>query len=243
MVYHAAGWPEQWLADVKTFDKVNVEGTRNMINAARKAGIQKFIYTSTIDVFEGVKGKVFDETKTDTQLKHTYYERSKQKAFKVVIEEIKNGFPVINLHPAGLFGPGPAASPGMNNFFLDLKAGKIPMLLPGGLPLVYSEDVGEGHVLAEERGRNGDSYILSDSYYTLKELAQLFLKKMGSGKKAPAVMPIPVVKAVSAIGETLAKFTKKPPLIPKGQMEFLQWGCDSKQHKSSKRTGLENNSF
>jgi dihydroflavonol-4-reductase len=237
VIYHTAGWPEQWLKDISVFEKVNVTGTKHLIEAAQEAGAEKFIYTSTIDVFKGTKGEVFNESEIDPEPKHTPYERSKQKAFQLVLDAIEDGLPAVNLHPAGLYGPGPAASPGINNFFVDLRAGKVPMLLPGGLPLVFSEDVGEGHVLAEEQGEIGSGYILSDNYFTIKALAQMFLEKIGSEKKAPAVMPMPVVKVVSALGEWVSKFTNKPPLIPKGQMEFLQWGAIPDSSKAINELG------
>jgi dihydroflavonol-4-reductase len=239
VVYHVAGWPEQWKKDVSVFRKVNVDGTLNMMEAARKANIQKFIYTSTIDAFEGKKGEKYDESKIDEQPKGTAYERSKQQAFLEVRKAIEEGFPAICLHPSALYGPGPTDSPGINNFIIDLKKGKVPMLLPGGLPLVYSEDAGEGHVLAEEKGLIGESYILSENYYELYPLAEAIMKILGMNKKPPSVMPIPLVKMVSNLGEWFAGLTGKPPLVPKGQFHFLQWGAIPDSSKASKELGWE----
>ena len=175
IVYHAAGFPEQWMKKNSIFEEVNVTGTQNMIDTSIEQKIEKFIYTSTIDVFKGEKGKFFDESIIDKEPKGTAYERSKQKAFQLVLNAIENGLPAINIHPAGLYGPGPTESPGINSFIVDLKKGKVPMLLPGGLPLVFSEDVGGGHVLAEEKGMIGESYILSENYYDLPFLAKEIL--------------------------------------------------------------------
>jgi dihydroflavonol-4-reductase len=237
IVYHAAGFPEQWMKDDSIFEEVNVKGTQNMLEIARMGKVKKFIYTSTIDVFKGDKGKKFNESGIDDRPKGTAYERSKQKAFQLVLEAIQNGLPAINLHPAGLYGPGPTDSPGINNFIVDLKKGKVPMLLPGGLPLVFSEDCGEGHVLAEEQGAIGESYILSDDFYELQHLAKIILKALNSKKKVPAVMPLPLVKLVSKSGEWFAKISGKPPLIPKGQLHFLLWGAFPDSSKAQKELG------
>lgn len=234
VVYHAAGFPEQWMKDSALFNQVNVKGTQNMIDVALSQGVEKFIYTSTIDVFKGEKGKRFDESIIDKQPKGTIYERSKQDAFQLVLEAMKDGLAAINLHPAGLYGPGPTDSPGINNFIMDLKNKKVPMLLPGGLPLVYAEDVGEGHVLAEEKGLIGESYILSENYYKLPFLAELILKELEMRSNPPMVMPLQVVNLVSKVGECFAKLTGKSPLIPKGQLHFLLWGAIPDSSKAKK---------
>ena len=237
VVYHAAGYPEQWKKDPGIFEEVNVIGTQNMIEVALLQKIEKFIYTSTIDVFKGEKGKRYNESIIDDQPKGTAYERSKQKAFQLVLEAITNGLPAINIHPAGLYGPGPTDSPGINNFIVDLNKGKVPMLIPGGLPLVFSEDVGEGHVLAEEKGVIGQSYILSEGYYKLSFLAKEILKALKLKKKPPSIMPLPLVKVVSGAGEWIAKLSGKPPLIPKGQLHFLLWGAIPDSTKAQQKLG------
>lgn len=237
VVYHAAGFPEQWMKDKTIFDKVNVEGTKNMLEVALARKLEKFIYTSTIDVFKGEKGKSFDETIVDERPKGTAYERSKQKAFQLALKAVYKGLPVINIHPAGLYGPGPTDSPGINNFIVDLKEGKVPMLLPGGLPLVYSKDVGEGHVVAEENGKVGESYILSEAYYELSVLAKQILHELELNKKPPPVMPLPIVKLVSNVGEWFANLNHKPPLIPNGQLHFLLWGAIPDSTKAQMELG------
>ncbi len=68
---------------------------------------------------------------------------------------MEKGLPAIFLHPAGLYGPGPTDSPGMNDLFKKLDKKQVPVLLPGGLPLLYGPDAGEGHVLAAEKSESG----------------------------------------------------------------------------------------
>ena len=222
VVYHAAGLPEQWLPDPGLFERVNVKGTRHMVDAALELGVERFLYTSTIDVFDAASGAEYDESVIATTPKGTAYERSKQDADRIVTEAVGRGFPAVFLHPSGLYGPGPETSPGLNNFFVDLAHGKIPLMLPGGLPVVYSEDVAAGHLLAEEAGTIGGRYILSERYMDLDAIAREACEALG-GKKVPAMMPLWVARAVSSVGEFISGLTGKPPLIPKGQLYVLMW--------------------
>ena len=242
-VFHAAGFPEQWMKNDDTFQEVNVQGTANMIEAALNAKIERFIHTSTIDVFEGISGKEYDESIIDPNPKGTLYERSKQQADQLVVAALEKGLPAIFLHPAGLFGPGPTDSPGMNDFFVKLKNKQVPMLLPGGLPLVYGPDVGEGHVLAAEQAGTGERFILCESYNSLPQLTKNVLHKINPKLKTPPVMPLAVAKIVSILGEALANLINKAPLIPKGQLHFLQWQAIPVSHKAQHQLGWQATPF
>src|SRR5205085_2372668 len=177
VIYHAAGLPEQWLADVRDFDRVNVDGTRNLVAAAEAIGATKFVYASTIDVFRfAPPGVSFDESELDPAPKATAYERSKQQADALVTSALSQGLPAVFLHPSGIYGPGPLTSPGTNHLIADLVRGKVPMLLPGAIPVVYSEDVALGHILAEKNAPVGGRYILSESTHSLTGIAEAVRK-------------------------------------------------------------------
>lgn len=221
VVYHAAGLPEQWRLDPADFARVNVEGTRNLVDAALAAGVGRFVYTSTIDVFAWTPGEPFDESVIDPEPRPTHYERSKQEADRIVTEALDRGLPAVFLHPSGVYGPAPVLAPGLNDLLARLARRKIPMLLPGGMPAVYSDDVADGHLRAAADASVGARYILSDSYQTLVEIAQA-VKRQAPQAKVPPVMPIGVARAVSAAGERIARLTRRPPLIPRGGLHFLE---------------------
>ncbi len=237
VVYHAAGLPEQWLPDPARFHDVNVVGTQNALDAALAHGAQRFIYTSTIDVFVGQAGYEFDESQLDPQPRGTYYERSKQMADQQVVAAMQRGLPAIFLHPAAVYGPGPASSPGFNNAIAQLQYGRLPALPPGGCAVVFAPDVGEGHVLAEEHAAIGSRYILSESYYTLTELAQAALTELGLERQPPPTIPLPVARGLASIGEWVARFTRRPPPIPKGGLYFLQWQAIPRSEKAQRELG------
>jgi len=237
VVYHAAGIPEQWLLDPTRFHQVNVGGTQNALDAALAHGVRRFVYTSTFDVFAGQAGHEFDESQLDPQPRGTYYERSKQVADQQVVAAVQRGLPAIFLHPSAIYGPGPASSPGVNAVIAQLQQGRLPALPPGGFAVVFAPDVGEGHVLAEEHAAVGSRYILSESYYTLIELAQTVLAELGIEKQPPPTIPLPVARGIASIGEWVAQFTHRPPLIAKGALCFLQWQAYPQSKKAQRELG------
>ena len=239
VVYHAAGLPEQWLSDPRTFDRVNVGGTENAIEAARALGVRRFVYTSTIDVFRAGVGEEYDESEIDDQPKGTYYERSKQEADRVVTRAQQRGLDVVFLHPSAVYGPGPAGSPGVNDFAHKLLAGEAPALLPGGMPVVFSDDVGEGHVRAEERADSGARFILSERYVTLRELARFVLDAAGSDARLPFIIPLWTARLASRATEAWARRSGRAPLVPQGQLTFLQWQARPNAARAQKELELD----
>ncbi len=236
-VFHCAGLPEQWLADPKRFDEVNVAGTQNVIDAAIAHDVERFVHISTIDVFAADVGAEYDESVLDAHPKGTYYERSKQDADRLVVKALKHGLPAIFVHPAAVYGPGPAASPGMNHFIADLRDRNLPGLLPGGMPVVFVHDLSNGVMLAEDC-KPGSRFIFADRYYTLQEIATVVAEQCPSAK-IPRTLPNWVAGILSRGGEALAMVRKKPPLIPKGQLHFLRWQAKPQNHKAVTELGWQ----
>lgn len=232
-VFHTAGLPEQWLRHPARFTEVNVGGSTHVGEAALAAGVQAFVYTSTIDVLEWTRGEPFDEGTLATAPKGSYYERSKQEADRAMVALEARGLPVRYAHPAAVFGDAPALTPGLNDLLVRLLRGEVPMILPGGIPVVLSDDVARGH-LALERAPVGSRAIFSERFVSLVELAQELVRAAGRGK-VPRVLPVWLAKVVSVTGEALAKLTRRPPLIPAGQLQFLLEDV----HPSSERARRE----
>lgn len=220
-VYHSAGIPEQWRKDTGEFARVNVEGTRNVVEAALAAGVDRFVYTSTDDVLVGPPGQEFDESVINPKPGETPYQRSKQEADRVVTAALDRGLPAVFLHPAGLYGPAPFLVKGLNDLLLELAKRKTPALLPGGMGVAFSEDVADGHVRAAERAPVGARYLLAESFQTLTDIARA-VAAAEPRAKVPRVMPLPVARAVSVAGEGVARVTGKPPLISKSVLQFLE---------------------
>jgi dihydroflavonol-4-reductase len=222
-VYHSAGIPEQWRKDTDEFARVNVEGTRNVVEAALAAGVERFVYTSTDDVLVGPPGASFDESVINQKPGETPYQRSKQEADRIVTAALDRGLPAVFLHPAGLYGPAPFLVKGLNDLLMELAKRKTPMLLPGGMGVAYSEDVADGHVRAAAQAPVGARYILAESFQSLTDIARAVAASEPRAK-VPRVMPLGVARAVSVAGEGVARVTGKPPLISRSVLLFLERG-------------------
>src|SRR5215208_3881191 len=109
LVFNSMGLPEQWVRDEAIFDRVNAVGSGRLASAAKRAGVRRFIHTSTHDVFGASRGERFDEKMLADYPKGTAYERSKQRAEQLVLAE-RGGMEVVILNPSAVYGPGPAAS-------------------------------------------------------------------------------------------------------------------------------------
>jgi nucleoside-diphosphate-sugar epimerase len=222
-VYHAAGIPEQWRRDVGEFARVNVEGTRNVVDAALATGVERFVYTSTDDVLVQAPGAQFDESVINPNPGHTPYQRSKQEADRIVTAALDRGLPAVFLHPSGLYGPAPFLVKGLNDLLMQLAKRKTPALLPGGMAVAYSEDVADGHVRAATQAPVGARYLLSESFQSLTDIARA-VAASEPGAKVPRVMPLPVARAVSTAGERVAQVINRPPMIPRSVLQFLERG-------------------
>jgi dihydroflavonol-4-reductase len=242
LVFNAMGVPEQWLPDAGTFDRINARGTEAVVRAAAKAGARRVVHTSTIDVFHAEPGAAFDESALADYPKGTAYERSKQRAEQLALAAAaETGVELVIVNPAAVYGPGPGGDAtslqeALLRPLLDGRRSAVPMLPPGGLGLVYSTGLATGQLLAAERGAPGERYILCDGHMSFRELADTAVRLAGRGK-VPAVMPVPLARAIAAGGEAVSRVVRRPPLLPTGQLYFFLWNARPQSGKAQRELG------
>ncbi len=220
-LFHSAGMPEQWQADESVFDRVNRQGTAWVMGAARAAGVRRAIYTSTGDVFAAPREGRVVEGPLDPVPKMTAYERSKVAAEREVEAVRSTGLDVVVLNPAATYGPAPVVS-GLNAAIVKQVKGKVPLLPPGGTSVVYVDGLAEAHVLAAEKGRSGERYVIADGYLPLAELARE-VARLVPGVRVPPVGPEWLLRGVTSVTAFLARvFGFAPPIAP-GELEFVLW--------------------
>ncbi len=242
LVFNAVGLPEQWLADPREFEQVNALGTRSVVEAARLEGVRRVVHTSTIDVFHAEPQGEFDESRLAGYPKGVAYERSKQRAEELALAAAGDTELVI-VNPAAVYGPGPAgASTSLEESLLrpllDSNRVALPFLPPGGMGLVHSPGLARGQLLAAERGKPGRRYILCDGHMSFHELASDAVRLAGRGT-APPVMPVPLARAFARAGELVSRATRRPALLPTGQLHFFLWDARPQAERARRELGWE----
>jgi nucleoside-diphosphate-sugar epimerase len=236
VLFHAAGLPESWQRDEAIFDRVNRAGTRNVLEAARAAGVRRVVYTSTMDVFAAPRGGTLVEGPLDPDPKRTAYERSKVAAQRDVDEAVSRGLDVVSVNPAAVYGPAPGVR-GLNAFMARLLAARIPLLPPGGMSVVTADGLARAHLAASESGRTGESYLVSDAYASIHELALAVAAAAGLrrvARTAPEGLLVPAARALAPLARAL-RFT---PLVAPGELEFLLWEARVDASKARRELGF-----
>jgi nucleoside-diphosphate-sugar epimerase len=238
LVFNSMGMPEQWVRDEAIFDQVNAVGSGAVASAAKRAGVRRFIHTSTHDVFHADTGERFDETMLADYPKGTAYERSKQHAEELVLAE-RDGMEVVILNPSGVYGPTPSPTPSFENgLFEPVVRKRLPAVPPGGTGYAFTDGVAAGHLLAAQKGADGERYILADGYASFRELAETVRRVAGRGR-VPPVMPVPVARAIAAVGAGISRVIRRPPLLPKGQLTYILWQARPDSSKAQRELGWQ----
>jgi len=202
-VYHVAGWYKIGVKDKRDAEKVNVQGTRNVLELMQELNIPKGVYTSTCAVNSDTHGKVVDETYHFTGKHISEYDRTKAAAHEIAKEFIAKGLPLVIVMPGLIYGPGDTSS--LRTSIIEHLKGQLPMMPAeaGNCP-AHVEDVAQGHILAMEKGRIGESYIIAGDRYLLADAFQL--ASQVSGKRAPMVAPAQMVKVMSVLARPFDNF-------------------------------------
>jgi dihydroflavonol-4-reductase len=236
--FNCMGLFEQWFADPGIFDRVNAEGARNVVAAAREAGARRVVHTSTFDVFHAPQGGAVSESEVADYSKDTAYERSKQLAERLVLEEAERGIEVVIANPSSVYGPGPWQGTGLDRAIRDAIRSRLPATPPGGMTLVFADDVAAGHLAAFDRGKAGERYILADGYATMRELISLAVKEAGRGR-VPPTLPLGLAKGMAWTGEAVSRLIKRPPLLGSGQLTFLLWQARASNERARSELGVQ----
>jgi nucleoside-diphosphate-sugar epimerase len=210
-VYHVAAWYKVGVKDKSMAYAINVNGTRNVLEVMQELGIRKGIYTSTLAVNSDTKGKVVDERYRYDGKHLSVYDRTKWQAhYEVAVPMIRRGLPLVIVQPGLVYGPGDTSAAGET--FRQYLQGKLP-ILPSRTAYnwAYVDDIVTGHILAMEKGREGESYIIGGPVHPLTDAFQMAEKI--TGIKAPRLnLPPGIMKATAALSGFFGSFLPIPDL-------------------------------
>jgi dihydroflavonol-4-reductase len=220
IVFHLAANPNLWAPDPKTFHEVNYEGTIRVLEASQKASVPRIVYTSTESILKNVRAPngseaaLIDES-VELDLEDIWgaYCRSKFLAEGAARRAAKDGMPVVIVNPTMPVGPGDGLLTPPTRMLLGFLNGATPAYLDCEFNLVDARDVALGHLLAAERGRVGERYILGGENLAMGHMLDL-LREMTGLPIARCRVPYNLAYLVSLISEGLARLTKRPPVAP-----------------------------
>ncbi len=214
LVFHVAADYRLWVKDPAAMYESNVDGTRALLAAAERAGVERFVYTSTVGCIGFVEGGLGDETTPVGLADMTgHYKRSKFLAEQEALRAAATGFPVVIVNPTAPVGDHDVKPTPTGQTIVDFLKGRMPAFVDTGLNVVDARETAEGHWLACEKGRVGERYILGSENLTLEQI----LRRLAgiSGKPEPKVRLPWIVALLAGLFSTgLAAVTGQAPRVP-----------------------------
>lgn len=243
--FHVAASYHLWLKDYRPMYAANVEGTRAVIEAAAAAGCARIVYTSTVGCIgmpKALDGQIVpsDETATTAESQMSnHYKRSKWQAEQVALELAGRGLPVVIVNPSAPVGPRDVKPTPTGQVIVDFLNRAMPAYLDTGLNWVHVRDVAAGHILAAEKGRVGERYILghTEGNWTMRQT----LAVLGeiTGLPAPRLrIPYWVALTAAHVNETISSFTGKPPKAPLAGVRMARYKMFFNPAKAVRELGL-----
>jgi len=214
LVFHVAADYRLWSKDPQELYRSNVDGTRNLLDAAERAGVERIIYTSTVGCIGMPKGRNGDEDAPVTiEDMAGHYKRSKWLAEQIALERSRAGAPVVIVNPTAPIGDHDWKPTPTGKIIVDFLRGKLPAFVDTGLNLVDVQDTAMGHLQAAEKGRAGERYILGCENLTLEQILSR-LSRM-AGKPAPKIkLPYAVAYATGVVTTAWANISGHAPIAP-----------------------------
>jgi dihydroflavonol-4-reductase len=216
VVYHLAGLNQLCLADPTPLYRVNVEGTRRMLEAARRAGVRRVVHTSSAATLGGDGSSVLDETAAPPAEFTSHYARSKFEAEQLALDF--RGVEVVAVNPSSVQGPG--RTTGTATVFIGYLNGRLPFDLPARFGVCYTRDCVDGHLLAETKGRAGQRYVLNTATVTNSEAIDLIAVIAGLADR-PRTLPLPVAMGAAAVAEAVARVRGRQPRLCRESVRTL----------------------
>jgi dihydroflavonol-4-reductase len=234
LVFHVAADYRLWAKDPREIYRSNVDGTRNVLEAAKAAGVNRVVYTSTVGCIGIPRAGLGDENTPVSLADMTGdYKKSKFMAEQIALEYAEAGLPVVIVNPTAPVGGHDVKPTPTGKIVLDFMNGNIPAYIDTGLNVVGARDCATGHLLACERGRVGQRYILGGENLTLQQMLFKLAEIMG---RKPPTTQIPYFVAYSAgmFSTAWAQLTGRPPHVPIDAVRMAKkkmWVSHEKAHK------------
>lgn len=238
-VIHNAGLISIGGDDYDRLYSVNVQGTKNIIDKCIESGVKRLLYVSSVHAIPELHGHVITEVSSfdSTHVKGNYA-KTKAEATRAVLEASENGLlDAVVVHPSGIIGP---YDKGKNHIVQLVKmylSGKLPASVSGGYDFVDVRDVALGCLEAVEKGRNGECYILSNSYVTINSIIERLSRITGGKRKI--CLPIWLAKCFIPLFSLISKITHTRPLYTNYALSTIEGNGHFSHMKATTELGYK----
>jgi len=237
-LFHVAADYRLWAPDPEEIVRSNVDGTVKVMEAARQAGVERIIYTSSVATLR-VAGATAPVDETAAMAGHEAigaYKRSKVLAEREVERMVAEGLPAVIVNPSTPIGPRDVRPTPTGRIIVEAATGKIPAFVDTGLNLAHVDDVATGHFLALDRGRIGERYILGGQDVTLQQMLHDIAGM--TGRKPPTVqLPRWPLYPLARVAEAVARVTGKEPFVTVDGLKMSQYRMFFTSDKARRELG------
>lgn len=238
-LYHVAAHYALWARDPAIFYDVNVTGTKNLMEAAQDVGTDRIVYCSTIGAIGLPPGGGLGTEETPVSLEQMagHYKRSKYLAEQEVLALAKQGLPVVIVNPSAPVGEGDVKPTPTGQMIVDFMKGRMPAYIETGMNIVDVDDVAAGHLLAMQKGRIGERYILGTKNLMLRDIFEILSRL--TGVAMPSVkLPRELILPLAYLNLAFSWVTGIPPRIPLEGVKMAKYKMHYDCSKAIRELGI-----
>jgi len=238
VVFHLAGVVSISSLDIHLVRTVNVDGTRNVVEAARRAGVRRLVYTSSVHALTepGPGGVLTEEAGYDPERAPGDYGKAKAAASRIVLDAVRDGLDAVIVNPVYVIGPYDYRLSEIGEVMVMFRRFPIPAGTEGRYDFIDVRDIAIGHVLAAERGRTGESYLLSGSRMTVREMMGILARL--AGRRPPRLfLPLRVAGALATLAPAIERLTRCRALLTPYAVHTLSVDFEIRDRKARDELG------
>ncbi|MEY2668027.1 MAG: hypothetical protein RJA59_665 [Pseudomonadota bacterium] len=238
VLFHLAGVVSISSLDIELVRTVNVDGTANVVRAAREAGVRRLVYTSSVHALTepGRGGVLTEEAGYDPALAPGDYGKAKAAASRIVLDAVREGLDAVIVNPVYVLGPHDYRLSEIGEVILMFSRFPVPAGMDGCYDFIDVRDIALGHVAAAERGRTGESYLLSGERMTVRELMRILAGL--AGRRPPRIfIPLKVAAGIAAFAPIFEKVTRRRALLTPYAVHTLAVDFEIRDRKAREELG------
>ncbi|MDD3303556.1 MAG: NAD-dependent epimerase/dehydratase family protein [Clostridia bacterium] len=236
VVFHLAGIIEIGNGKKKLIHEVNVDGSKNVVNACKNVGVKKIVYTSSVHAIREHEGVIAESYDFNPDYVRGQYAKTKAEATKYILDSKTEEFEVIITHPSGVIGPYEYIPSNLGQLIIDCANKKIGAYLNGGYNFVDVRDVADGIIAAAEKGKSGECYILANKVVSVKELME-YIQDITKVKAPTFKIARWFAYATGFLSEIYYKLVKQKPLFTSYAVYTLGTNSNFSIEKAKKELG------